>query len=57
MLRLNCKTQTYAWGRLGSDSIVGRIARQNNPELEERKDFEETPYAELWMGDHVNGPS
>ena len=55
MLKLSCKTQTYAWGKLGSESIVGRIAQKNNQE--ENKELEQTPFAELWMGDHVNGPS
>ena len=57
MLRLTCKTQTYAWGKHGSDSIVGRICKGNDQSQEENKAFEETPFAELWMGDHVNGPS
>ena len=57
MIRLHCKSQTYAWGKKGSNSIVGRIARKNSPELEENKNFEETPFAEYWMGDHVNAPS
>lgn len=57
MLKLTCKTQTYAWGKIGSNSIVGRIAKKNQPDQEENKEFEETPFAELWMGDHVNGPS
>ena len=56
MLRLQCKTQSYAWGRCGSQSTVGHIARANNSG-EETKDFEGTPFAEYWMGDHVNGPS
>ena len=57
MLKLKCKIQNYAWGRKGSESIVGRIAKANQPELEESKEFEETLFAEYWMGDHVNGPS
>lgn len=57
MIRLSCKVQNYAWGKHGSDSIVGRIAKKNQPELEESKEFEVTPFAEYWMGDHVNGPS
>ena len=57
MLRLSCKTQKYAWGKLGNQSIVGRIASSNSGEEEENKEFDETPFAELWMGDHVNGPS
>jgi len=53
MLRLNCKVQNYAWGRTGSHSLVAQIEASNlNCAIEEGK-----PYAEYWMGDHVNGPS
>lgn len=58
MLKLKCAVQSYAWGKHGSNSIVGRIARKNSHEVaEESKSFEETPFAEYWMGDHANGPS
>lgn len=49
MLRLDCKVQTYAWGRPASDSLVAKIAGQEH-DTEKR-------FAEYWMGDHVNGPS
>lgn len=63
MLRLQCATQNYAWGKLGSSSIVGRIAQSNQQassseeELKAAPISEEMPFAEYWMGDHVNGPS
>ena len=46
--------KTYAWGRFGDASLVGRLA------LEGLDDFElgeTTPYAELWMGSHPSGMS
>ena len=53
MLRLNCKVQNYAWGRTGSNSLVAQIESSNqNTDIDSSK-----PYAEYWMGDHVNGPS
>ena len=51
---LRCAVMTYAWGETGTDSIVGRLAAAND------RDFaieHKTPYAELWMGTHPNGPS
>ena len=54
MLKLNCKSQNYAWGRLGNESIVCKIHQAHA--AEEAK-YDETPFAEYWMGDHVNGPS
>jgi mannose-6-phosphate isomerase len=53
MLKLNCKAQNYAWGKVGQDSIVGRIHNKHSPD----GDNEGKPFAELWMGDHVNGSS
>jgi mannose-6-phosphate isomerase len=49
MLKLSCKVQNYAWGRPASDSLVAKIAGQESDHTK--------PYAEYWMGDHVNGPS
>ena len=51
---LRCAVMTYAWGLRGSNSLVGRLAAANDAEfvVEER-----SPYAELWMGTHPNGPS
>lgn len=48
---LRCTTQKYDWGKRGSDSLVARL-------ILDEKDIEaNTPYAELWMGTHPNGPS
>lgn len=53
MFRLHCKVQNYAWGRQGSNSLVAQIDKSTSGnEIDETK-----PYAEYWMGDHVNGPS
>ena len=59
MIKLSCSTKSYAWGKFGSNSLVGQIVKKNlaSEGVEESKDFEETPFAEYWMGDHVNGPS
>ena len=51
---LRCAVKTYAWGRHGGASLVGRLSAANDTEftLEDN-----TPYAELWMGTHPSGPS
>ena len=65
MFALTYKTQNYAWGKKGGDSIVGKI-HQKHRELESKAfnierdpnvKFEDLPFAEFWMGDHPNGPS
>ncbi|ESP04950.1 hypothetical protein LOTGIDRAFT_109203, partial [Lottia gigantea] len=51
---LKCGVQEYAWGKVGSDSEVAKLAQAGN------KDFQlkdNAPYAELWMGTHPNCPS
>ena len=53
MLKLRCISQNYAWGKLGTSSLVGKIAKANGAANEP----EDKPFAEFWMGDHVNGPS
>jgi len=55
MLQLNCKAQNYAWGKLGEDSLVGRIHLKNSND--DAAAIKDTPFAEFWMGDHPNGPS
>lgn len=47
--------QNYAWGKPGSQSLVYKLwkASENQPEDPD----DNKPYAELWMGDHPNGPS
>uniref|UniRef100_A0A182MAC0 mannose-6-phosphate isomerase n=1 Tax=Anopheles culicifacies TaxID=139723 RepID=A0A182MAC0_9DIPT len=44
----------YDWGKLGGQSFVAQLAQANDKQLEVKV---ESPYAELWMGDHVNGPA
>ncbi|CAH1984664.1 unnamed protein product [Acanthoscelides obtectus] len=53
-MELVCKIQNYEWGKIGSQSKVALLFKNAN------EDFtidESKPYAELWMGTHVNGPS
>lgn len=52
MLRLQCAVQHYDWGRIGEASEVGRLHA-----LASKESVEDVPYAELWMGTHVSGPS
>lgn len=51
---LKCQVKTYAWGKLGQASLVGRLAEAG---LDEAVLTAGTPYAELWMGTHPSGPS
>ena len=43
----------YAWGKIGSDSLVYRVYAVNSDEQIDST----RPYAELWMGTHESGPS
>ncbi|BFZ00521.1 hypothetical protein BsWGS_03560 [Bradybaena similaris] len=54
VLELKCAVQQYAWGKKGTDSVVARLKAAADPEF---VIDENTPYAELWMGTHPNGPS
>ncbi|XP_077297025.1 mannose phosphate isomerase [Arctopsyche grandis] len=53
-MELQCSVQNYDWGKLGHESEVARLAAicSKSITVDESK-----PYAELWMGTHVNGPS
>ncbi|XP_015180069.1 PREDICTED: mannose-6-phosphate isomerase [Polistes dominula] len=53
-MELICAVQNYDWGKYGRDSIVASLIKTSNPNFVIN---EEKPYAELWMGTHVNGPS
>jgi mannose-6-phosphate isomerase len=53
MFKLNCASQNYAWGKFGSESLVGQIYARENP----TENIKQKPFAEFWMGDHPNGPS
>ncbi|KAI8100092.1 phosphomannose isomerase type I [Halteromyces radiatus] len=50
--RLQCQTQSYDWGKLGSESKVAQFASKSGITVDPTK-----PYAELWMGTHPNAPS
>lgn len=54
LFRLDATYQNYAWGKIGSKSAVAQYAAHSNKSL---KIDESKPYAELWMGTHLNGPS
>lgn len=53
-MELKCSVQTYEWGKFGEKSEAALLAKANNPSLHIVND---TPYAELWLGTHPNGPS
>lgn len=71
MLRFSPACQSYDWGKIGSDSLVARLAKSGslmnaspvNTTKEEKSFFdvfeldEEKHYAELWMGTHPSGPA
>lgn len=46
--------KNYDWGKLGSNSEVAKLALLNSTKFQVN---EQTPYSELWMGDHPSGPS
>ncbi|CAN7029406.1 unnamed protein product [Brassica oleracea var. botrytis] len=51
--RLRCSVKDYAWGKIGSDSLVYRVYAVNSDgQIDSTR-----PYAELWMGTHESGPS
>lgn len=47
--------QNYAWGKIGSNSVVARFAHANDPDNVTID--ESLPYAELWMGTHHKVPT
>lgn len=52
-MELQCKIQSYEWGKLGFDSTVARLAASaSNTPIDTN-----SPYAEYWMGTHPNGPA
>lgn len=51
-MELSCAIQNYEWGKKGENSLVAQLAQNNNITIKNT-----TPYAELWMGTHPNGPS
>jgi mannose-6-phosphate isomerase len=55
MIRIEPKCQQYAWGKVGSESLVAKLAKGGATSSFDIN--EEKPYAELWMGTHPSGPS
>ncbi|ENN74580.1 hypothetical protein YQE_08833, partial [Dendroctonus ponderosae] len=53
-MELQCKVQNYEWGKKGSASKVAQLQKGANRQFEIDENL---PYAELWMGTHVNAPS
>jgi len=53
-MELEGAIKSYDWGKLGSQSKVATLAKSNNSSF--IIDNEQC-YAELWMGDHISGPS
>lgn len=52
---IDCALQTYAWGRVGSNSAAA-VLKAGQAEGDFEID-EFTPYAELWIGTHPSGMS
>ena len=55
VVQLDCAVQEYAWGRVGNESAIAGLLPNAN--ATRGATAEGTPLAELWMGDHVNGPA
>lgn len=51
---LDCAAQEYAWGKIGSNSLVARLKAAQNEKFSIN---EKGTYAELWIGTHPNGMS
>ena len=55
MIPILASIQKYHWGKIGTDSFVGRYVQKL---LEENKEeIDGTHYAELWLGTHHKSPS
>lgn len=55
MFSIQGAVQSYAWGKIGSDSLVAKLLKSSESETFVVKN--DLPYAELWMGTHPSGPS
>lgn len=51
---LECTAQEYAWGKIGSNSLVARLKAAQSADFTIN---EKGTYAELWIGTHPNGMS
>ncbi|KAG4969582.1 hypothetical protein JHK82_035277 [Glycine max] len=54
---LHCSVKNYEWGKPCRDSLVAKLFSMNSGSLQSSQLDEDQPYAELWMGSHVSGPS
>lgn len=54
MEQLKCHVKQYAWGKYGEESEVARLFADGH---ESFQIDQKTPYAELWMGTHPDGPA
>jgi len=54
MQRLDCHVKEYAWGKRGGTSEVARLFAAGHKSFQIGQ---KTPYAELWMGTHPDGPA
>ncbi|WWC86801.1 mannose-6-phosphate isomerase, class I [Kwoniella dendrophila CBS 6074] len=55
LTRLIVHPNDYPWGKVGNDSLAGRLTKNAcEPEFEFKPD---QPYAELWMGTHPTNPA
>jgi len=52
--RISCDVQKYAWGKIGSQSTVAKLAQNSCANFSLESD---SPYAELWMGTHPKSPA
>jgi len=55
MFSLSCPVQSYAWGKVGSESAVAKLKFGSDSSTFSIDNV--APYAELWMGTHVSGPA
>lgn len=53
-MELKGNIKNYEWGKIGSNSAVAQLQKSSNPEFIVDENL---PYAELWMGTHIKGPS
>lgn len=56
LTRITPAVQGYAWGRRGEASLVHSLLHSSDP-LSHPIPGDDSPGAELWFGDHPNGPS
>lgn len=53
-MEIQTAIQKYDWGKRGNESLVAKLYENVNQDFQIE---DATPYAELWMGTHPNGPS